>query len=176
MKKSSVGYKHYIFSAMFAALILMGTMFIQVPSVNGYVHIGDSFIYLAAAFLPLPFSIFAAGLGAGLADILSGYVIYAPFTFVIKGLMAAFFSSKGEKLFNTRNAVAMFIAGCINILGYYIVEVIMFPQGAFSATLVNSLHTVPGNAVQSVTASIIFVITAFAFDKINLKKTLDKIV
>ena len=160
---------------MFASLILMGTMFIQVPSVNGYVHIGDSFIYLAAAFLPMPFSFLAAGLGAALADVLSGYIIYAPFTFVIKALMAAFFSNKAEKFFTLRNAIAFVIAGCVNILGYYIVEMIMFPQGSFTTTLINSLHTIPGNAVQSVTASIIFVIVSLAFDKINLKKTLDKI-
>ncbi|MBE6704563.1 MAG: TIGR04002 family protein [Ruminococcaceae bacterium] len=176
MNKNTTKYKNYVFAAMFAALILMGTMFIQVPSVNGYVHIGDSFIYLAAAFLPMPFSVLAAGVGAGLADVLSGYMIYAPFTFVIKAVMAAFFSSKAEKLFTVRNIVAFVIAGIVNVVGYYITELIMYPQaGGFVATLVYGLHTIPGNLVQSLTASVIFVIASLAFDKMNLKKTLDKI-
>ncbi len=175
-KSNRNSYKNYVFAAMFAALILMGTMFIQVPSVNGYVHIGDSFIYLAAAFLPMPFSFLAAGVGAGLADVLSGYIIYAPFTFVIKALMASAFSNKAEKLLTIRNVIAFLIADAVNVIGYYFVEVIMFPQeGGLMATLVNSTHTIPGNLVQSLTASVIFVIAALAFDKLNLKKTLDKI-
>lgn len=170
-------FKNYVFAAMFAALILMGTMFIQVPSINGYVHIGDSFIYLASAFLPMPFSILAAGLGAGLADVLSGYIMYAPFTFIIKALMAAVFSNKADKLFTVRNAVAFCLADVINVLGYYITEVILFPQaGGAVATLINSTHTIPGNLVQSLTASVIFVVVAIAFDKLNLKKAIDKIV
>ena len=38
----------------------------------------------------------AAGLGSALADLFSGYVVYAPVTFVIKGLMAfiAFYGFK----------------------------------------------------------------------------------
>ena len=169
-------YKNYVFAAMFASLILMGTMFIQVPSVNGYVHIGDSFIYLAAAFLPMPFSVLAAGLGAGLADLLSGYTLYFIPTFIIKGLMAACFSYKAEKLFTLRNSIAFVIASVINVIGYYLVEIILYPQaGGFAATVVYSTHTIPGNLVQSATASIIFVIAALAFDRMNLKNTIDKI-
>ena len=168
-------YKNYVFAAMFASLILMGTMFFKVPSVNGYVHIGDSFIYLASAFLPMPFSILAAGLGAGLADILLGYTTYFPFTFVVKAIMAFCFSNKGEKLLTVRNTVAIVLAGAVNIIGYYFTEVIMYPQGSLAATLIYALQTIPGNLVQSVTASVIFVFTALAFDRMNLKNTLDKI-
>ena len=107
---------------MFAALVLMATMFIQVPSINGYVHIGDSLVYLAAAFLPMPFSVLAAGLGAALADALTPYIIYAPFTFVIKGLMAAMFTNKHDKILSKRNLIALPIAGIINIVGYALAE------------------------------------------------------
>ena len=177
MKKSGRNsYKNYVFAAMFASLILMGTMFFKVPSVNGYVHIGDSFIYLASAFLPMPFSILAAGIGAGLADLLLGYVTYVPFTFVVKALMAVCFSNKSEKFLSKRNLVAFVAASIVNIVGYYFVEVIMYPQaGGMAATLVYALQTIPGNAVQSITASVIFVVAALAFDKMNLKNALDKL-
>ena len=169
-------YKNYVFAAMFASLILMGTMFFKVPSVNGYVHIGASFIYLASAFLPMPFSILAAGIGAGLADVLLGYVTYFPFTFIVKGIMALCFSSKGEMFLNIRNAVAIAAAGAVNVIGYYFTEVIMYPQeGGITATLIYALQTIPGNLVQSVTASIIFVVTALAFDRMSLNNTLAKI-
>ena len=49
-------------TALFAALICVTTAYIfHIPfGVNGgYVHIGDSLIYLAAAFLPTPYAMFA---------------------------------------------------------------------------------------------------------------------
>ena len=68
------------------------------------------------------------------------------------------------------------MASLVNIAGYYVVEVIMYPQaGGMAATLVYALQTIPGNAVQSVTASVIFVVVALAFDKMNLKNALDKL-
>ena len=60
-------------TALFAALICVTTAYIfHIPfGVNGgYVHIGDSLIYLAAAFLPTPYAMFAGAIGGGLASIL----------------------------------------------------------------------------------------------------------
>lgn len=167
--------KNYVFSALFAAIILIGTMFVQIPSVNGYVHIGDSLIYLAAAILPMPFSLISAGLGAAIADAVTPYIIYAPFTFVIKGCMAACFTSKGERILTKHNILAVAVADAINIVGYYITESIIFPQGSLAATLVTSAYTIPGNAVQSVSASVIFVIAALALDKVKFKSAIEKI-
>ena len=168
-------YKNYVFAAMCAALVLMGTMFIQVPSINGYVHIGDAFVYLSACFLPFPFSLLAAGLGAAIADAVTPYIIYAPFTFVVKALMAMLFSSKGEKILIKRNIFAVFGACVVNVLGYYITECILFPQETFSVTLVKGLATLPGNFSQSFAAGVLFVIVAAALDKMSFKKAIDKI-
>ena len=62
-------------TALFAALICVTTAYIfHIPfGVNGgYVHIGDSLIYLAAAFLPTPYAMFAGAIGGAMADILTG--------------------------------------------------------------------------------------------------------
>lgn len=168
-------YKKYVVSAMFAALILLGTSVIQVPSINGYVHIGDSFVYLAACFLPFPFSVIAAGIGAAVADALTPYIAYAPFTFVIKALMAAVFTSKGTKILTKRNVFALFLSAFINVIGYYLTEIVLYPQGSFTATLITSVYTIPGNVVQSITSSVIFLFAAIALDKLKFKGTIDKI-
>ncbi len=170
-------YKNYVFSAMMAALVLMATMFIQVPTINGYVHIGDAFVYLAAAFLPMPFSLLAAGIGAALADILSSYILYAPFTFFIKAFMAAVFSCKSEKIVTKRNIFALIFALIINVLGYAVAEFIILAisKEAIKAAFATSLATIYGNLIQSVTASVIFVVVGIAFDKMNFKKAIDKI-
>lgn len=170
-------YKNYVFSAMMAALILMATMFIQLPTINGYVHIGDAFVYLAAAFLPMPFSLFAAGIGSALADVLSSFVLYAPFTLIIKALMAVAFSCKGKKIITKRNLIAIIAASAINIAGYAVAEFIILSisKEAAKAAFATSLATIYGNLIQSVTAAVIFVVVGLAFDKMNFKKAIDKI-
>jgi 16S rRNA C1402 (ribose-2'-O) methylase RsmI len=69
----------------------------------------------------------SAGLGSALADILSGYIAYAPATFMIKGLMAviAFY---GFKLFRKKigklssRIISGTAAEIMMILGYFVFE------------------------------------------------------
>ena len=75
-------------TALFTALVTVGTAVIQIPVGNGYAHFGDSIIYLASCILPGPCAIFAASVGAAAADLATGFAIYAPATAVIKALNA----------------------------------------------------------------------------------------
>jgi uncharacterized membrane protein len=61
---------------------------IPVPFTNGYVHPGDSMILLGTLILGRRRGAFAAGVGSALADVIIGYFFWAPFTLVIKGIMA----------------------------------------------------------------------------------------
>ena len=64
-------------------------MLIRIPTpLKGYINLGDAIVLLCAFLLPPSYAFFAAGIGSMLADIFSGYAVYAPATFIIKGLMA----------------------------------------------------------------------------------------
>ena len=55
-------------TAMFAALICVATMLIQIPSpLNGYVNFGDCFILIAAWVLGPVYGFAAGGIGSALA-------------------------------------------------------------------------------------------------------------
>ena len=78
-----------IMAAMFASLACVATMIIKIPSpLNGYINLGDCVVLLAGWMLSPLYGFLAAGIGSALADVLSGYVMYAPATFIIKGMMA----------------------------------------------------------------------------------------
>ena len=86
-----------VMAALLAALACIATMIIKIPSpLKGYINLGDCIVLLAGWMLLPKYGFLAAGLGSALADLFSGYVIYAPATFVIKGVMAviAFFGFK----------------------------------------------------------------------------------
>ena len=81
--------KKIVIAAMLAALTCVATMIIKIPSpFKGYLNLGDCVVLFAGWMLTPGYGFLAAGLGSAMADIFSGYMMYAPATFVIKGLMA----------------------------------------------------------------------------------------
>ena len=76
-------------AALLAALACVATMIVKIPSpLKGYLNLGDCIVLVAGWMLPPWYGALAAGLGSALADLFSGYALYAPATFVIKGGMA----------------------------------------------------------------------------------------
>ncbi|MFR5052099.1 MAG: ECF transporter S component [Ruminococcus bicirculans (ex Wegman et al. 2014)] len=83
-------------TGLFAAKIKVLTAWLHIPTGAGYTHAGDGLIYLAASMLPTPYAMAAGAIGAGLADGLSGFVVWLPGTIVIKAITAFCFSRKRE--------------------------------------------------------------------------------
>lgn len=154
------------FTALFAALTCVATMVIRIPSpLGGYINFGDC-ILLAGAWFLGPWYGFAAGAtGSALADLFSGYAVYSPATFVIKGLMAltaALLCSKIKVKFS--KVIGAVAAEIIMIGGYLVFE--MFIIGYGSAALVN----VPYNAIQGVLGVIGGVLISSALARIMKKE------
>jgi uncharacterized membrane protein len=86
---------------------------IPVPNTGGYIHAGDSMVFLSVLVLGWRYGAMAAGLGSALADIISGYAQWAPATLVIKTLMAVLMGLAIEKAMKSKRnttLVAMAIA------------------------------------------------------------------
>jgi len=150
-------------AAVFAALIFVSTYMLHINiGSGGYIHPGDTFIYLAACLLPTPYAAAAGAIGAALSDGLTAY-IYVPATLIIKAVMTLFFTSRSEKIITVRNVIAIFLAGITGLLGYFIWESIIFGVGAAAANL-------PLGSLQPLASGILFVIIGRALDKMNFKK------
>lgn len=155
-------------SAVFCAMTYAATTFVRIPiSSNGYVHIGDAFIYLAAAMLPTPFACGIGAVGAGLADLI-GYPIYAPGTILIKVLTALLFTSKKDSIICAHNLTALIPASLICVGGYYIYEVIL------TSSLAAPIVGIPFNVAQSAASAIIFCVIGITFDNLNLRQRIIK--
>lgn len=153
-----------VMAAMFAALACVATMLIKIPSpLKGYINIGDCIVLLSGWALSPLYGFLAAAIGSALADVFSGYVIYAPATFIIKGAMAliAFY---GYKLLNKKAAsvVSQIISGTLAeiwmIAGYFIFEGFLY---GFGASAVN----IPANGIQGVVGLILSCILIKIFEK-----------
>lgn len=133
---------------------------------GGYVHLGDMMIYIAASLLPLPYAMGAAAIGGALADIVTGYSMWALPTFIIKAIIVLPFTRKSTKFLCTRNIIAIFVAGVISPVAYGIAAGIIY------GTATAFLPQVLGTGVQSIGNGIAFVAIALALDKANGKERL----
>ena len=88
--KNLTSAKRIAFSSLFAALCCIGTVVVQIPAPqNGFFNVGDVFVLLSGWFLGPLYGSLAAAIGSALADVIVGFPLYAPATFLIKGLDAA---------------------------------------------------------------------------------------
>ena len=158
-------------TAMFAALIMLVTAYIMhIPTGfnNGYIHLGDTMIYIAASMLPTPYALVAAAMGGALADILSTAAVWAIPTAIIKALMVLPFTAKHERLLCKRNALAIVISGVIGIVGYALAAMIMY--GSFAAGVADVLP----NVIQEAAGGAMYVVLALALDRVKIKRLVDR--
>lgn len=153
-------------SAVFAALIYVFTAYLHVPSFHGYTHVGDGFLYLAASILPPGYAAAAGAIGAGLADLLSGYSIWAPATLVIKAVTACLFTWKAPTFLCRRNFWALLPALALCAGGYYLYDCAI--TGSFLAPIAG----IPGYLIQSVLSSLVYLLLGRGLDQAGLKHRL----
>lgn len=143
-------------TAIFIALTYVFTAFINVrlpiAANGGLIHLGNVPLFIGAILFGRKTGMLAGGIGMGLFDLLSGWTLWAPFTFVIVGLMGWVVGRLTEKESHQRfawYAVAIGIACVIKVGGYYIAEVIIY------GSWITPLTSIPGNLVQIGVAAVI---------------------
>ena len=156
-----------VISSMLAALCCVATMIIKIPSpLKGYLNLGDCVVLVSGWLLSPAYGFAAAGIGSALADIFSGYFVYAPATLVIKGIMAIVAHCCYKGIHNKLgNSASRIIGGTLAeiemIVGYFVFEGFMY---GFIPSVVN----IPANAVQGVAGLIIGLILVKIFEKSKL--------
>lgn len=156
-----------VITALFAALICVATMLIQIPipATGGYANLGDGIILICAFLMNPIYAVIAAGLGSMLADILAGYVSFALGTLVIKAgvaLIAALIYKRFGRDHSVRTSlIAMLAAGILAeafmVLGYFFYEAVLMGVGIAAAggILGNVGQGVVGVAIACIVAPVL---------------------
>jgi len=145
--------RRLVIVSLSAALTCAATLAVRIPSpTGGYINPGDAMVLFSAfAIGGLPGAA-AAGVGSALADLFSGYIIYAPATLIIKSLMAltAWYVYKTltgkAPATAARNIMSLVAAGVaaeiIMVAGYFFFASVILGLGS------GALAEIPGNIVQ----------------------------
>lgn len=159
--------KRIVITALMAAMVCVATMIIKIPSpMKGYLNIGDCIVLLCGWLLAPGYGFVAAGLGSALADLFSGYMTYAPATFLIKGTMALI-AFGCFKLMNKRigklpsQIIGAVLAEIVMVLGYFVFEGFMY---GFVPSAVN----IPANSVQGAAGLILGIILVKVFERLKI--------
>ena len=169
MKKNT---KKMVLSALMAAFTCIATMVLKCPTPTfGYVHIGDGMVLLCGIVLGPTAGMLSAGIGSMFADIFSGYLAWAPATFVIKALTAGVsgvlfhrlkYRMKTQRARSAVVVVSGLVGEGIMVLGYFLYEagIAAFAAGGFHAEtlsigVASAAAGVPFNMVQGIMGIII---------------------
>ncbi len=139
MKRQTFTIDQIVLAAMFMGMIVALTLIIRIPipGSHGYIHLGDSMIFLAVLALGKKNGALAAGIGSALADVIGGYAVYAPVSLVAKALMAyimgvfieralARSASAGTGKVRAIMITGMVIGGLVMVASYYAAETVMY--------------------------------------------------
>lgn len=155
-------------TAIFIALTYVFTSInIKLPFIaenGGLVHLGNVPLFLGAIIFGKKVGAIAGGVGMGLFDLLSGWTAWAPFTLIIVALMGYAVGAITEKHKGfVWDALAIFVACVIKIVGYYIAEGIIY------GNWIAPVSSIPGNLVQIGVAAIIVLAVVEQLRKVAMK-------
>lgn len=173
--KTNNSTRKLVLASLFAALTFVATLIhIHVPGMQtGYVNLGDTLVITSSLLLGPVYGSLAAGIGSAFTDLIHGYVVYVPATFVIKAFMgvAAFYVYKAlSKNKDSYKSYAVSLGGIIAeiimILGYFLYE------GIFIVGYSGAAVGIPGNCIQGITG---VVGTVLLLKVLNKTKIIDMI-
>ncbi len=136
-----IRFRKMVYGGLMAAVVALLTAFIKlpVPGTNGYIHIGDGAIFLAAALLG-PYAAIPAAIGSAIADMLGGYYVYMLPTAVIKGVMGLIAGRFIEnKVICVRNILIFVICELLMAAGYFAFEWALYGIAAAIGAVVPNL-------------------------------------
>lgn len=151
--------KKIVLAALMAAFACVATMSIRIPTpgTSGYIHPGDAIVILSGVILGPVWGFLAAGIGSAMADLMGGYFIYVPITFVIKGIVAFAAGTLYRRMGRTPRSryTAVVLGGIADMIlvagGYFVCECGLYGTAAAAAG-------VPANIIQGIGGLVIGII------------------
>jgi len=142
--------------AIMSALVAVATLIFRIPNLmGGYFNLGDVAIFIVALTFNPAVGGLASGIGSAIADLI-GFPAFAIPTLIIKGLEGFLASLVSGRKSLLRDVITVVLAGGEMILGYFLVELLVFQWGWAGA-----LAEVPGNVTQIVIGGVVGIPIAY---------------
>ena len=126
--KSAKSIRKLTTAGVLAAAIVMLTTLVSVPIPGGlgYINLGDAGVLLAGMLLGGGWGALCAGAASAISDVLLGYSIYAPATFLIKGAVAFLAGAMFARAKKGIRFLFFYLAALLVPAGYFLYETILY--------------------------------------------------
>jgi len=177
--------KRIVLNSVAIALVFLATTFTRIPGPvpPGYINFGDAVIMITAILLGKRSGFIAGAFGSALADVIApGGVIFAPFTFIVKGLEGYVIGkiihdrkqekdlSKNREL---RKIVGLIAGALVMVAGYFIAEMtvlkIFDPAFGYAAAIAE----LPFNLIQGGVSVVIGYLLTAILQKTSIRVFID---
>jgi len=142
-----------ILTSMLIALVFVATLLLNIKlpitANGGLVHLGTAMLFIVSILFGPKKGAIAGAFGMGLFDLFAGWTLWAPFTFLTRGLQGyivgkiAWSGGRNGNSFGF-NLLGTIISAPFMIAGYYVCEAILF------RSWIIPLASIPGDIVQIV--------------------------
>lgn len=161
--------KKIVLTGLMAALTMVGTMLIQIPTITkGYIHAGDTIVYLCGVILGPVYGGLAAAIGSAMADGVSGYGHYIIPTFLIKGLDAFIVGGIYHYVIKSSHvkSVVKFVIGAL--LGTALMVSGYFAYGIYLYGFETAILGIIGNITQGAGGMVLAIPLLLALEKTHI--------
>jgi len=151
LAQSSVAAKFTVAAAL-AATTTVATMLIQIPipPTRGYLNFGEILVFTSALLFGRFVGGMAGGIGSAMADVITGYAYYAPYTLIVKGLEGFLAGAIRDGKSTRRDLLGWFVGAVVMVTGYFLVQAYLMGFGVPAA-----LVEVPSNIVQVLSGGLV---------------------
>lgn len=162
-----------IITSMLIALVFVATMLINIKlpitANGGLIHLGTAMLFIASILFGPKKGAAAGAFGMGIFDLVAGWTLWAPITFITRGLQGyivgkiAWSNGREGKHFGF-NLLAIIVSTPPMLAGYYIGEAIIFKSWIIPAA------SIPGDLVQTVIGLLVAIPACVALKKLPFFK------
>ena len=160
-----------VFTGLMIAVVFVLTKFTTISFTIGYFNLGDIGIILTGYVLGGFSGMLAGGIGASLADLSSGFIIFAPVTLLVKGIEGYMLGVLLNK-YRSKIKPIVSIALCMGfmLVGYFIAEA--FILGLFDKTF--GMTVALNDSLSTLFQAVISTIVGYAIISTSFVKKLVK--
>ncbi len=141
-----------ILNALFIAIVFISTYAVQIPlpgiATGGLIHLGNVALFTIAIVFGKKYGAISGAFGMALFDALSPWIIWAPGTFIIRGLMGymvggIYHGGSKEKPGIIRVILAYVVPSLVMIAGYFFYNLLLYGDWLLATA------SLPGDFIQT---------------------------
>ncbi|HOQ36766.1 MAG TPA: ECF transporter S component [Acetivibrio sp.] len=168
-------------NGMMIALVFVVTYFTKVPTIVGYLNLGDAVIIITAVILGKKSGFLAGAVGSAIADMAASFYYFAPITFFVKGLeglVVGLIIETFSKRTGSKRPLVIFLASVagsvVMVLGYFISELYIMKIFDDTMGLAAALKDLPFNLVQGGFCTVVGYSLSLALERFKVLRFLSR--